>query len=100
MDAVPAEDSGSYYVSWEWLSLSRVGWLEVISGDGQEYVWSELIYINKSVSFDLRSKRFKCAASSWTHKAAIQNPETVESILLCVYPRVSGSVTFDNIRLE
>lgn len=54
--------------------------------------------MNKDVTFDLRSKRFKCAQSGWAYKSPLNDPDAVSSIVLMIYPRNSGTVNFDNVR--
>ena len=53
---------------------------------------------NKDVTYDLRSTKFKCAATGWNYGSPLKNPEAVNSVVLMIYPRSSGIVTFDNIR--
>ena len=52
----------------------------------------------KDLVFDLRSKRFKCAETGWAHKAPLNGPEAVSAVVLMIYPRSAGVVSFDNVR--
>ncbi len=52
----------------------------------------------KNVVYDLRSQRFKCAETGWANKSPLKDPGSVTSMCLMLYPRLAGTITFDNIR--
>ena len=55
---------------------------------------------NRDISFDLMSQRFKCAKSGWANASPLEDRDQVTAMVIFVYPRGPGVVTFDNIRLE
>ena len=76
------------------ISLFTHGWKGFYESTGV-YVKKGM---NKDVTFDLRSKRFKCAQTGWAYKSPLKDPKAVSSIVLMIYPRNPGTFNLDNVR--
>ncbi|NOZ22311.1 MAG: hypothetical protein GXP25_14620 [Planctomycetes bacterium] len=55
---------------------------------------------NKSISFDLKSEKFKSAATGWKHSAKLSDANAVKRVVILVYGDNKGEVRLDNIRFE
>ena len=54
----------------------------------------------KNVTFDLKSTKFKSAATQWEHKAALNDPNAVKRVIILIYGGNQGEICLDNVRLE
>jgi len=86
-------------------NLSRAGLrlsLAFQPRDGSSFYETPGTYVkrgsNRDVSFDLRSRRFKCEATDWDYKSPLRGPETMGILYIMIYPRQPGAATVDNVR--
>jgi hypothetical protein len=76
--------------------------LAFMTGDASTYFETEgrsaAPGVNKDLTFDLESSRFKCAAASWQHNSRLANPDSVKGLCILIYGEGKGRVLLDNIR--
>lgn len=56
--------------------------------------------VNKGVTFDLKSEKFKSAASNWEHKAKLLDANAVKRVCILIYGENKAEVALDNIKIE
>lgn len=55
--------------------------------------------LTKNMTFDLRSDKFKSAASKWEYKVKLSDASAVKCLCILVYRESTGEVCLDNIRV-
>jgi hypothetical protein len=102
----PMDISGGRTVSFDIFHAGTIDGLGFALTTGLDSVWheSDTVPVEQghtvTLAFDLTAGNYKTAATNWEFRSAIADLDGVVRLSIVLYPRETGSVVVDNIRLN